>query len=100
MRNHTCQSALWLARRLTLPLPWPATPRRGVPGRGGNSGGSDKYAWQEFGHPSRRLTDTLLVLNVALYGAQLLTQEGLTLWGVKVGLGRSRRVARWWAVGG
>lgn len=39
----------------------------------------------EFGEPARRWTDVLLVVNVALFGLQLLTQEGLTVWGIKVG---------------
>lgn len=38
-----------------------------------------------FGHPSRRMTDLLILANVAAFGAQLLTKQGLTVWGAKVG---------------
>lgn len=39
-----------------------------------------------FGHPSRRMTDLLILANVAAFGTQLLTKQGLTVWGAKVGL--------------
>ena len=37
-----------------------------------------------FGHPSRRVTDALLVANVVAYGLQLASKEVLTFWGIKV----------------
>ncbi|KAL6781065.1 hypothetical protein ACKKBG_A09650 [Auxenochlorella protothecoides x Auxenochlorella symbiontica] len=37
-----------------------------------------------FGHPSRRMTDLLILANVAAFGTQLLTKQGLTVWGAKV----------------
>lgn len=38
----------------------------------------------DFGHPSRRATDILLVANALMFGLQLLTKQGLTAWGIKV----------------
>lgn len=38
----------------------------------------------DFGHPLRRATDVLLVLNILCFGAQWLTKDALTIWGAKV----------------
>lgn len=37
----------------------------------------------EFGAPQRRVTDSLLVFNAIMFAAQLLTKQGLTVWGAK-----------------
>lgn len=37
----------------------------------------------DFGAPERRVTDTLLVLNAAIYIAQLASKDQLTIWGIK-----------------
>lgn len=39
----------------------------------------------DFGAPERRVTDVLLVLNAAVFLAQLATKQRLTAWGIKVG---------------
>jgi hypothetical protein len=54
-----------------------------VPRAGGNGGGGPQPG--QFGHPSRRVTDVLLVGNAVLFALQLASKEVLTLWGVKVG---------------
>ena len=38
----------------------------------------------DFGAPDRRVTDILLVLNAAIYLAQLASKGQLTVWGIKV----------------
>ena len=38
----------------------------------------------DFGHEKRRATDTLLVLNCAVWMLQLLSKGMLTFWGAKV----------------
>lgn len=38
----------------------------------------------EFGSARRRVTDSLLVFNAVMFAAQLITKQGLTVWGAKV----------------
>ena len=38
----------------------------------------------DFGAPDRRVTDILLVLNAAVFVAQLASKDRLTIWGTKV----------------
>jgi hypothetical protein len=38
----------------------------------------------EFGDPSRRATDILLVSNALMFGLQALSKQALTMWGAKV----------------
>ena len=42
-----------------------------------------------FGAPARRATDFLLLLNAAVFLAQMATSDRLLLWGAKVGALRS-----------
>ncbi len=48
----------------------------------------------DFGAPERRVTDVLLVLNAAVFLAQLATKQRLTAWGIKVGRTRACLPAR------
>lgn len=39
----------------------------------------------DFGSPLRRVTDSLLVANLAAFVLQWVTKDALTVWGAKVG---------------
>lgn len=39
----------------------------------------------DFGHPRRRLTDMLLVLNVVAFGLQWYSKDRMLVWGAKAG---------------
>ena len=62
--------------------------RRSAPRAGSQRNASD------FGAPERRVTDILLVLNAAVYVAQLASKDRLTSWGTKV---RSQPARCWCA---
>lgn len=50
---------------------------------GGTEANSVKYPM--FGHPLRRVTDIILVLNCVMFAAQWLSKDAVTLLGMKVG---------------
>ncbi len=51
---------------------------------GGGDATSKRKTLNDLGHPGRRVTDLLLVLNVAMFGLQSYYNPGIIMWGAKV----------------
>ena len=51
---------------------------------GGGDATSTRKTLNDLGHPGRRVTDLLLVLNVAMFGLQSYYNPGIIMWGAKV----------------